>query len=61
VAPFVERNTNPVPLAADGDFRIEDVLSPWPPASCETPVLLIRNACNRNCFAAGIRKFDEND
>jgi hypothetical protein len=61
VAPFVERDTNPVPLAANGDFRIEDVLSPWPPASCNTPVLLIRNAGNRNWFAAGIRKFDDND
>ena len=61
VAPFVERNTNPVPLTADGDFRIQDVLSPWPPASCNTPVLLIRNAGNRNWFAAGIRKFDDND
>jgi hypothetical protein len=61
VAPFVERNTNPVPLAADGDFRIDDVLSPWPPASCNTPVLLIRNAGNRTWFAAGIQKFDGND
>jgi hypothetical protein len=25
VAPFVERNTNPVPIAANGDFRIDDV------------------------------------
>jgi hypothetical protein len=58
VPPFVERNTNPVPLAANGDFRIDDVLSPWPPASCNTPVLLIRNASNRNWFAAGIQKFD---
>jgi hypothetical protein len=60
LAPFVERNTNPVPLAANGDFRIEDGLSPWPPASCETPVLLIRNAGNRSWFAAGVRKFDDN-
>jgi hypothetical protein len=61
VTPFVERNTNPVPLAANGDFRIDDVLSPWPPASCNTPVLLIRNAGNRAWFAAGILKFDGND
>jgi hypothetical protein len=60
LAPFVERNTNPVPLAANGDSRIEDGLSPWPPASCETPVLLIRNAGNRSWFAAGVRKFDDN-
>jgi hypothetical protein len=60
VAPFVERNTNPVPLAANGDFKINDVLSPPPPppSSCATPVLLIRNAGNRNWFAAGIQKFD---
>jgi hypothetical protein len=61
VAPFVERNTNPVPLAANGDFRVDDVLSPPPPASCNTPVLLIRNAGNRNWFAAGIQKFDGNN
>ena len=60
VAPFVERNSNPVPLAANGDFKINDVLSPPPPppSSCATPVLLIRNAGNRNWFAAGIQKFD---
>jgi hypothetical protein len=58
VTPFVERNTNPVPLAANGDFRIDDVLSPRPPTSCDTPVLLIRNAGNGSWFAAGIQKFD---
>jgi hypothetical protein len=58
--PFVERNTNPVPLAANGDFRIDDVLSPPPPppSSCATPVLLIRNAPSGIWFAAGIQKFD---
>jgi hypothetical protein len=54
VAPFVERNTNPVPLAANGDFKIDDVLSPPPPSSCATPVLLIRNAANLSWFSAGI-------
>jgi hypothetical protein len=54
VAPFVERNTNPVPLAANGDFKIDDVLSPPPPSSCATPVLLIRNAGNLSWFSAGI-------
>jgi hypothetical protein len=59
VAPFVDRNTNPVPLAANGDFKIDDVLSPPPPpASCATPVLLIRNAPSGIWFAAGIWKFD---
>jgi hypothetical protein len=65
VAPFVERNTKlaGVPLAANGDFRIDDVLSPppLPPSSCATPVLLIRNTGNLSWFAAGIQKFDEND
>ena len=63
VAPFVQRNTNPVgvPLAANGDFKINDVLSPPPPpSSCATPVLLIRNAGNRSWFAAGIQKFGDN-
>jgi hypothetical protein len=61
VAPFVERNSNPVPLAANGDFKIDDVLSPLPPppSSCATPVLLIRNAGNGVWFAAGIQKFDD--
>jgi len=59
VAPFVERNTNPVPLAANGNFKIDDVLSPPPPpSSCATPVLLIRNAGNGVWFAAGIQKFE---
>ena len=63
--PFTERNTSAkgVPLAANGDFQIDDALSPPPPApsSCATPVLLIRNAGNRNFFAAGIQKFDNNN
>jgi hypothetical protein len=63
VAPFTERNTNSivgVPLAENGDFTIDDVLSPAPPpaSSCATPVLLIRNVANKNWFAAGIQKFD---
>jgi hypothetical protein len=61
-APFTDRNTNlkGVPLAENGDFTIDDVLSPPPlaPSSCATPVLLIRNAGNKNWFAAGIQKFD---
>jgi hypothetical protein len=58
IAPFIERNSNPVPLAANGDFKIDAVLSPPPPSSCTTPVLLIRNEANRNWFAAGIQKLD---
>jgi hypothetical protein len=46
-----------VALEPDGDFRIDDVLTPPPPAECLTPVLLIRNvAGTRNWFAAGIPK-----
>ena len=60
-APFTDRNTNlkGVPLAANGDFTIDDVLSPPPPtrSACATPVLLIRNAGNKNWFAAGIQTF----
>lgn len=56
VAPFVELSTDPngVPLEPNGDFRIDDVLTPAPPAVCDSPVLLIRNASNRAWFAAGI-------
>ena len=48
-----------VPLEADGDFRIDDLLSPMPPVTCETPVLLIRNV-GGVWFAAGIPKVEEN-
>ena len=44
-----------VPLEPNGDFRIDDVLSPAP-AECPSPVLLIRNAANQAWFAAGILK-----
>jgi hypothetical protein len=40
----------------NGDFRIDDVLSPAPPHPCDNPVLLIRNAETGNWFAAGIPK-----
>jgi hypothetical protein len=40
----------------NGDFRIDDVLSPAPPHPCDNPVLLIRNAQTGNWFAAGIPK-----
>jgi hypothetical protein len=47
---------NAVPLAADGDFTIDDVLSPVPPLDCANPVLLIRTAAGtvNPWFAAGI-------
>lgn len=44
-----------VALDADGDFRIDDVLSPAPTTACDTPVLLIRNGAGSGVwFAAGI-------
>ena len=56
LAPFTLRSTNPagVPLAANGDFQIDDLLSPAPGPVCDSPVLLIRNAANQVWFAAGI-------
>ena len=63
--PFVEHSTSTtgVPLAANGDFRIDDVLSPAPPAVCASPVLLIRSAAGtvHPWFAAGIPKRDNDD
>jgi hypothetical protein len=43
-----------VPLEANGDFRIDDTLSPAPPNPCTSPVLLIRSAGSGSWFAAGI-------
>lgn len=48
-------NSQLVPLEANGDFRIDDVLDPLPPAECASPVLLIRNPAGA-WFAAGIPK-----
>ena len=59
-APFTQFSTNVtgVPLAANGDFRIDDVLAPAPPAECGSPVLLIRVTPSGAWFAAGIPKLD---
>jgi hypothetical protein len=46
---------NVVALEANGDFRIEDDLTPLPPNPCVSPVLLIVSA-GGNWFAAGIQK-----
>ncbi len=56
--PFTERNSNlaGVSIGTNGNFKIEDVLSPALPESCASPVLLICNAANLNWFAAGILK-----
>jgi hypothetical protein len=55
VAPFTEHNSNlnGVPLDPNGNFTIDDVLSDAP-TTCDSPVLLIRNAANLHWFAAGI-------
>jgi len=47
-----------VALAANGDFEIDDTLTPAPPNPCTTPVLLIANPAPR-WFAAGILANDE--
>ena len=66
---FTEHNTDSdqntpdiqgVPLEPNGDFRIDDKLSPVP-VNCASPVLLIRNAANKTWFAAGIPKQDNDD
>jgi hypothetical protein len=53
-------NSNPagVALEANGDFRIDDFLSPPPTTPCDNPVLLIRNV-GGVWFAAGIPKLQE--
>ena len=58
-APFTEFSTSSpgVALEPNGDFRIDDTLSPAPPAVCDSPVLLIRNTAGA-WFAAGILKLE---
>ena len=59
--PFVEHNTSMagVPLDQDGDFRIDDLLTPGL-TECASPVLLIRNT-GGVWFAAGIPKLGDDD
>jgi hypothetical protein len=59
-APFTERSTTltGVELAPNGDFKIDDVITPLPTGGCASPMLLIRTAGSGNWFAAGIVKFD---
>jgi hypothetical protein len=52
----VPHNSGAVVPESNGDFSIDDVLTPVPPDPCEAPVLLIRNATTGNWFAAGIPK-----
>jgi len=44
-----------IPLEANGDFRIDDQLTPAPMGPCNTATLLITNPASR-WFAAGIPK-----
>jgi hypothetical protein len=54
-ASATEHDTNRVALDADGDFRINALLSPALTGTCDTPVLLIRNGgASPVWFAAGI-------
>ena len=48
-------DTSLVPLEPNGDFRIDDLLTPSPPMPCDSPVLLIRNPAG-SWFAGGILK-----
>ncbi|HEY4660662.1 MAG TPA: hypothetical protein VIG91_04110, partial [Terriglobales bacterium] len=52
----IQHSSNPAGVALDvnGDFRIDDTLSPAPPNSCTSPVLLIRVTGPGAWFAAGI-------
>jgi hypothetical protein len=58
-APFTLHNTTltGVPLQPDGDFEIDDVLTPAP-SDCASPVLLIRNVAGA-WFAAGIPALEQ--
>jgi hypothetical protein len=60
-APFTQFSTSTagVMLSANGDFKIDDMLSPFPPNPCTSPMLLIRNAANLTWFAVGIFRTDD--
>ncbi len=48
-----------VPLDANGDVEIDDVLTPALPSPCESPALLIVTPGTPHWFAAGIPKTDD--
>ena len=62
-APFTESSTSAagVVLSPNGDFQIDDMLSPVPPFNCASPMLLIRNAANLGWFAVGILRSGVDD
>ena len=53
----VAHDSDLVPLAANGDFQINDILTPTPPDPCDSPTLLIVSGGD-SWFAAGIPKLD---
>jgi hypothetical protein len=59
-AGFIERNTDTagVQLTVNGDFEIDDLLTPLPAGGCASPMLLIRNASGQTWFAVGIPDLD---
>jgi hypothetical protein len=61
-APFVQRSSaaEGVALEANGDFRIDDTLTPLP-AGCASPVLLIRSASLGAWFAAAIPRVGDDE
>lgn len=56
--PFTLHSSGTVALEPNGDFRIDDLLSPTPENPCNNPVLLIRNVAGA-WFAAGILRLDD--
>jgi hypothetical protein len=44
---------------ADGDFRVDEVLTPTPPAICDNPALLIAAPGAHHWFAAAIPNTDD--
>jgi hypothetical protein len=61
--PFTQFSTSTigVMLSPNGDFKINDMLSPTPPSPCSSPMLLIRNAANLGWFAVGIFRTGSDD
>jgi hypothetical protein len=55
-APFTQSSTSSagVMLSPNGDFEINDMLSPAPTFPCASPMLLIQNTANFAWFAVGI-------
>lgn len=53
---FTAHDSDSVDLESDGDFAIDGVLTPPPPAVCNNPALLILNGAGQRWFAGGIPK-----